>query len=150
MRKCASPTTDSFNSRFSSILGDDSQKKRHEAVQSFQNEPDVEIAVCSLKAAAEGLTLTAAAHVAFAELGWTPKDLAQASDRVHRIGQDRPVTVWTLIASDTIDLDMEELLEQKLHVVSTVVDGKRQRNLLGRSVQHDLLDRLKERACNRN
>jgi SNF2 family DNA or RNA helicase len=117
------------------ILGTDSKKKRHEAVEKFQNSEEPLIAVCSLKAASEGLTLTRSAHVAFAELGWTPKDLHQASDRTHRIGQKRPVTVWVITAECTIDEQIEAMVSKKINVVSNCTDGG-----LGKSIQNDLLE----------
>lgn len=60
--------------------------KRYEAVRKFQTNPDVLVAVLSLTASSQGITLTAASTVVFAEMNWTPGIMVQAEDRVHRIG----------------------------------------------------------------
>jgi SNF2 family DNA or RNA helicase len=61
--------------------------------------------------------------VAFLELGWTPAKHDQAEDRVHRIGQDRHVTAWYLLAADTIDERIAALIDYKRAVVGSVTDG---------------------------
>ena len=61
--------------------------------------------------------------MAFLELDWTPARLAQAEDRCHRIGQDDAVTAWYLLAPETIDETMAELLEHKRGVIGAVTDG---------------------------
>lgn len=106
------------------ILGSDAPEARDAAVQRFQNDPNVQLCVCSLKVAAHGLTLTAAANVAFVELGWTPAEHDQAEDRCHRIGQEDSVTAWYLIATGTIDERIAQLIEHKRAIVGAVTDGK--------------------------
>ncbi|KAI5437409.1 hypothetical protein KIW84_023500 [Lathyrus oleraceus] len=59
---------------------------RQQLVTEFQEKDSIKAAVLSIKAGGVGLTLTAASTVLFAELSWTPGDLIQAEDRVHRIG----------------------------------------------------------------
>lgn len=106
------------------ILGSDSPESRDAAVQRFQTDPSVQLCVCSLKVAAHGLTLTAAANVAFVELGWTPAEHDQAEDRCHRIGQEDSVTAWYLIATNTIDERVAALIEHKREIVGSITDGK--------------------------
>ncbi|MFT4034019.1 MAG: SNF2-related protein [Patulibacter sp.] len=106
------------------LLGDDSQVARDAAVQAFQHDPAVRLCICSMKVAAHGFTLTAAANVAFAELGWTPAEHDQAEDRCHRIGQEDSVTAWYLVAPETIDERMLALIEHKRAVVDSVTDGR--------------------------
>jgi SWI/SNF-related matrix-associated actin-dependent regulator 1 of chromatin subfamily A len=104
------------------IVGTDSLAERDANVERFQNE-EAELCICSLEAASHGFTLTAAASVAFIELGWTPAKHDQAEDRVHRIGQDRHVTAWYLLAADTIDERIAALIDYKRAVVDSVTDG---------------------------
>jgi SWI/SNF-related matrix-associated actin-dependent regulator 1 of chromatin subfamily A len=104
------------------IVGSDSIAERDANVERFQNE-EADLCICSLEAASHGFTLTAAASVAFVELGWTPAKHDQAEDRVHRIGQDRHVTAWYLLAADTIDERIAALIDQKRAVVDSVTDG---------------------------
>jgi SWI/SNF-related matrix-associated actin-dependent regulator of chromatin subfamily A-like protein 1 len=106
------------------ILGSDSTTNRQRAVDAFQSEDGPQLIVCSMKAASQGLTLTRASNVAFLELDWTPARHDQAEDRLHRIGQDSAVTAWYLLAPNTIDETMAELLERKRNVINAVTDGQ--------------------------
>jgi SWI/SNF-related matrix-associated actin-dependent regulator 1 of chromatin subfamily A len=106
------------------ILGSDTAQARQHAVDSFQDEDGPQLIVCSLKAASQGITLTRASNVAFLELDWTPARHDQAEDRLHRIGQDSAVTAWYLLAPDTIDETMAELLERKRSLIDAVTDGE--------------------------
>ena len=106
------------------ILGADSSHKRQAAVDAFQSEDGPQLIVCSLKAASQGITLTRASNVAFLELDWTPARHDQAEDRLHRIGQDSAVTAWYLLAPDTIDETMAELLQRKRSLIDAVTDGQ--------------------------
>jgi SWI/SNF-related matrix-associated actin-dependent regulator of chromatin subfamily A-like protein 1 len=106
------------------ILGSDSTTNRQRAVDAFQSEDGPQLIICSIKAASQGLTLTRASNVAFLELDWTPARHDQAEDRLHRIGQDSAVTAWYLLAPNTIDETMAELLERKRNVINAVTDGQ--------------------------
>jgi SWI/SNF-related matrix-associated actin-dependent regulator 1 of chromatin subfamily A len=106
-----------------SITGDTPAEARQAAVDAFQNDPEVRLIVLNLQAGGVGLTLTAASNVAFCELGWTPAAHDQAEDRCHRIGQTDSVTAYYLLAEQTIDEDIEELIERKRRVVSEATEG---------------------------
>jgi SWI/SNF-related matrix-associated actin-dependent regulator of chromatin subfamily A-like protein 1 len=105
------------------VLGHDNATERDAAVMAFQRDGGPQLIVCSLRAAGQGITLTRASNVAFLELDWTPARLAQAEDRCHRIGQADAVTAWYLLAPETIDETMAELLEHKRGVIGAVTDG---------------------------
>jgi SWI/SNF-related matrix-associated actin-dependent regulator of chromatin subfamily A-like protein 1 len=106
------------------ILGADSALSRQHAVDAFQSSDGPQLIVCALKAASQGITLTRASNVAFLELDWTPARHDQAEDRLHRIGQDSAVTAWYLLAPDTIDETMAEVLERKRGLIDAVTDGQ--------------------------
>ncbi len=106
------------------ILGADSAASRQRAVDAFQREDGPQLIVCSLRAASQGITLTRASNVAFLELDWTPARHDQAEDRLHRIGQESAVTAYYLLAPDTIDENMAELLERKRALIDAVTDGQ--------------------------
>jgi len=106
------------------ILGADSSHARQRAVDAFQREDGPQLIVCSMRAASQGITLTRASNVAFLELDWTPARHDQAEDRLHRIGQESAVTAWYLLAPDTIDETMAELLQRKRSLIDAVTDGQ--------------------------
>ena len=106
-----------------SIRGDQSTSARQEAIDAFNNDPDVAVAVCSLTAAGVGVNLQAASDVVLAELSWTDAEQTQAIDRVHRIGQDTPVTAWRIIAAHTIDQHIAELIDSKAGLAARALDG---------------------------
>ncbi len=107
-----------------SIRGDQNSKTRQAEIDAFQNDPDVAVAVCSLTAAGVGVNLQAASNVVLAELSWTNAEQTQAIDRVHRIGQELPVTAWRIIAAQTIDGRIAELIDSKAGLASRALDGE--------------------------
>ena len=124
------------------ILGSDTGINRQRAVDAFQSEDGPQLIVCSMRAASQGITLTRASNVAFLELDWTPARHDQAEDRLHRIGQDRGVTAWYLLAPNTIDETMAELLQRKRSLIGAVTDGDvRNEERLVDAVVRDLRNR---------
>jgi len=115
---------DEFKGHCVKIDGSVSMNKRNEAVEQFQNNPKIKLFVGQLKAAGVGLTLTASSAVAFIQLGWNPSEMKQCADRCHRIGQKKSVNVYYLLANDTIEQDICELLDKKSKVIDAVLDGK--------------------------
>jgi len=118
-----------------SIRGDQSTPARQQAIDAFNNDPSVGIAVCSLTAAGVGVNLQVASNVVLAELSWTAAEQTQAIDRVHRIGQDEPVTAWRIIAAHTIDTKIAELIDQKQGLAARALDGEAVEEVPGESVQ---------------
>jgi len=109
--------------RYSEIRGDQTPKAREAAIKAFQEDPDVQIIVCSLMAAGVGINLQISSNVVLAELSWTDAEQTQAIDRVHRIGQAEPVTAWRIIASQTIDTKIAELIDSKAGIAARALDG---------------------------
>ncbi len=109
--------------RFSSIRGDQTPSARQANIDAFVNDPDVAVAVCSLTAAGVGLNLQVASNVVLAELSWTNAEQTQAIDRSHRIGQAEPVTAWRIIAAQTIDTRIAELIDSKAGLAARALDG---------------------------
>lgn len=106
-----------------SIRGDQSATFRQAQVDAFNNDPEVSVVVASLTAAGVGLNLQAASNVVLAELSWTSAEQTQAIDRVHRIGQVEPVTAWRVIAAQTIDTRIAELIDSKAGLAARALDG---------------------------
>jgi superfamily II DNA or RNA helicase len=106
-----------------SLRGDQTAIARQAAIDAFNSDPGVAVAVCSLTAAGVGVNLQAASNVVLAELSWTAAEQTQAIDRVHRIGQDEPVTAWRIIAAHTIDTKIAELIDAKQGLSLRALDG---------------------------
>ncbi|MGN6221534.1 MAG: DEAD/DEAH box helicase [Microbacterium sp.] len=107
-----------------SLRGDQASTARQQAIDAFNNDPEVGIAVCSLTAAGVGVNMQASSNVVLAELSWTAAEQTQAIDRVHRIGQDEPVTAWRIIAAHTIDTKIAELIDSKQGLAARALDGE--------------------------
>jgi SNF2 family DNA or RNA helicase len=133
-----------------SIRGDQTSTARQQAIDAFNNDPSVGIIVCSLTAAGVGVNLQVSSNVVLSELSWTAAEQTQAIDRVHRIGQDEPVTAWRIIAAHTIDTKIAELIDQKQGLAARALDGESVEEAAGESVQlaalmHLLREALGER-----
>jgi len=125
--------------RFSSIRGDQTRTVRQANIDAFTNDPDVAIAVCSLTTAGVGINLQVASNIVLAELSWTDAEQTQAIDRSHRIGQAEPVTAWRIIAAQTIDARVAELIGTKAGLAARALDGSDQEISTPADVQLDTL-----------
>jgi SWI/SNF-related matrix-associated actin-dependent regulator 1 of chromatin subfamily A len=114
----------SKNVTYFRIDGSTPLEARQRGVERFQDpSKDCRVALLSLGAANSGLTLTAASHMLFVSLHWTPAELLQAEDRCHRIGQTSSVHVRYLIAQDTVDERMWSKINGKVETTTAVLDG---------------------------
>jgi superfamily II DNA or RNA helicase len=100
---------------------DGSTSNRDKIVSEFQEEDGPGVLLLSLKAGGVGLTLTAADHVYILDPWWNPAVEDQASDRAHRIGQDKPVMVYRLVAQDTVEERVIELQNRKRALLAAAV-----------------------------
>jgi superfamily II DNA or RNA helicase len=92
---------------------DGSTRDRAAVVESFQSTAGPPVMLISLKAGGTGLNLTAADHVFLCDPWWNPAVEDQAADRAHRIGQERPVMIYRLVAVDTVEERILELQQRK-------------------------------------
>jgi SWI/SNF-related matrix-associated actin-dependent regulator 1 of chromatin subfamily A len=102
------------------ITGSDTPEKRMAAVDRFQGDDTVRVALCNIIAGGVGITLTAGTHVIFQDLDWVPANHAQAEDRCYRLGQKSRVTVEYFLAAGTLDTYIAGLLEQKIKLIAAV------------------------------
>ena len=119
--------------------GKTTAKQRQERVDAFQR-GEGEFFLISLKAGGTGLNLTGADYVIHMDPWWNPAVEDQASDRAHRIGQTRPVTVYRLVAKDTIEEQILKLHGEKRNLVAGVLEGTDQ---AGKLSTHELIDLIK-------
>ncbi|MEZ0313810.1 MAG: DEAD/DEAH box helicase [Myxococcota bacterium] len=120
---------------------DGSTADRGAVVREFQNPDGPPIMLVSLKAGGTGLNLTAADHVFLLDPWWNPAVEDQAADRAHRIGQDKPVMVYRLVAKDTVEERMLDLQSRKRGLADAALGGG---DSALRLTRDDLLDLLRE------
>ena len=100
---------------------DGQTRDRQAQVDRFQSDPRVPFFLLSLKAGGVGLNLTAADYVIHLDPWWNPAVEMQAADRAHRIGQDKPVFIYKLIARDTVEEKILQLQEKKRGLVEQLI-----------------------------
>ncbi|GHT02869.1 hypothetical protein AGMMS49525_07030 [Bacteroidia bacterium] len=108
--------------KYQYLDGSTPQHQRAENVRKFQN-GEGELFLISLKAGGLGLNLTAADFVIHLDPWWNPAVEDQASDRVHRIGQQRPVTIYRLVSENTIEEKIIQLHATKRDLADTLLKG---------------------------
>jgi len=100
---------------------DGSTVDRAGVVGQFQAEDGPPVMLLSLKAGGTGLNLTAADHVFLVDPWWNPAVEDQAADRAHRIGQDKPVMVYRMVARDTVEERILELQDRKRQLANAAL-----------------------------
>ncbi|MBN2809059.1 MAG: DEAD/DEAH box helicase [Deltaproteobacteria bacterium] len=115
-------------------------RQRQKRINDFQNGIG-DLFLISLKAGGSGLNLTAADYVIHMDPWWNPAVEDQASDRAHRIGQERPVTVYRLIVKDSIEEQIVELHQRKRNLADNLLAGS---DLSGKLDASELLKLLQQ------
>ena len=113
--------------------------KRQPAVDKFQTDDSCLVFLAST-AMGMGVTLTAASNALFVERQWSPATEEQMEDRLHRIGQEKGVTIWYMELESTIDEKMSNLVENKRELLSTLLDKNIKTE--NRSIMQELLSDL--------
>ncbi len=126
--------------RYQYLDGSTSMANRKKAVNTFQS-GEGDVFLISLKAGGAGLNLTAADYVVHMDPWWNPAVEDQASDRAHRIGQKRPVTIYRLVAKDTIEDKIVELHRHKRDLANSLLEGG---DVSGKMSVEDMLDLIQE------
>lgn len=111
------------NYEFLRMDGSTNISDRRDLIDKFQSNTEIFIFILSTRAGGLGVNLTAADTVIFYDIDWNPTMDAQATDRVHRIGQSKPVAVYRLITSNTVEERILKRAKQKQTVQSTVYAG---------------------------
>ena len=115
-------------------------QQRQRAVEAFQS-GDGDVFLISLKAGGAGLNLTAADYVIHMDPWWNPAVEDQASDRAHRMGQQRPVTIYRLVAKNTIEEKIVGMHEQKRDLANSLLEGS---DMSGRMSVDEMMALLRE------
>jgi SNF2 family DNA or RNA helicase len=115
------------------------RKKRVDAFQAGQGD----VFLISLKAGGTGLNLTAADYVIHMDPWWNPAVEDQASDRAHRIGQQRPVTIYRLVAKGTIEEKIVQLHHHKRDLADSLLEGA---DISGRMSTDELISLIQDNS----
>jgi superfamily II DNA or RNA helicase len=127
--------------RYQYLDGSTPPKTRQKRIDAFQN-GEGDLFLISLKAGGLGLNLTAADYVIHMDPWWNPAVEDQASDRAHRIGQTRPVTIYRLVAADTIEEKIVQLHHAKRDLADSLLEGTDTAHTL---TADELIDLLRNR-----
>lgn len=123
------------------VLGEDDSQTRQRSIDRFQNDPNVDIIICSIKAAGVGITLTASSNVCFIELPWHPADTTQCEDRCDRNGQKFAVQCTYFLGHNTIDRWIYKLIDEKREIANQIT-GDHQ--AIEEQMKNELIDILSE------
>ena len=127
--------------RYQYLDGQTPPKTRQKRIDAFQN-GEGDLFLISLKAGGLGLNLTAADYVIHMDPWWNPAVEDQATDRAHRIGQTRPVTIYRLVAADTIEEKIVQLHHAKRDLADSLLEGTDTAHTL---TADELIDLLRNR-----
>ncbi len=122
-KKIANFLMEKFDGIAVRYTGGMSDKQREHAQTEFWKNENVKLFIGNIDAAGVGINLQIASNVAFVEYPWSPGLYRQAEDRVHRFGQKNAVNVWNLVADDTIENAIVNILDKKARIISEVIDG---------------------------
>ena len=110
------------NIAYQYLDGQTPEKEREKRIENFQN-GDGDVFLLSLKAGGTGINLTAADYVVHLDPWWNPAVEDQASDRAHRLGQKRPVTIYRLVSENSVEEKILELHAQKRELAADFLEG---------------------------
>ncbi len=114
--------------RYPYIRIDGSTNQRQKLIDDF-NKGNAKVALLSLMAAGHGINMTAANHVIHADRWWNPAIEAQATDRVHRIGQKKTVFVYNILVENTLEERIDRLLEKKRNMSDQILESAKRTEL---------------------
>ena len=105
------------------LHGSQTLKEKTRIIDTFQEDPDYKIFVATLKTGGTGLNLTAAQNVIHYDLWWNPAVENQATDRVHRIGQDKDVMVYRFITKGTLEEAIDAISKRKVDLAKKAISN---------------------------
>lgn len=110
-----------LNYNLTKIIGGMKVEEKQNAIDSFNNSEEG-IIIISVRAGGEGINLQTAKVGIFVEMDWTPAMLLQAEDRLHRIGQNRTVDIYYLIAENTVEEHIFKIVQEKAELTKEILD----------------------------
>ena len=131
--------------KYQYLDGSTTIRARNKAIKDFQN-GEGDFFLISLKAGGQGINLTAADYVIHMDPWWNPAVEDQASDRAHRIGQTKPVTIYKLITTNTIEEKIVQLHSKKKDLADGLLEGT---DISGRISTNELISLINNSAINK-
>jgi SWI/SNF-related matrix-associated actin-dependent regulator of chromatin subfamily A-like protein 1 len=105
------------------LIGGMGPQERQDSIDAFQSDPCVRVFIGNIQAAGNGITLApASSRCIFAELSWTPAEMTQCEDRLHRIGTKDSVHVQHLVLEGSLDAMMVKVLIKKQRILDAVLE----------------------------
>jgi SWI/SNF-related matrix-associated actin-dependent regulator 1 of chromatin subfamily A len=96
-------------------------KKKNKSVEAFQNDPNVKVFIGNIQSAGVGITLIASDVAIFNSFSWVSGDCLQAEDRIHRIGQKKPVTIYYQVYNNTFYKEMFDKVRGKQEIIDNII-----------------------------
>lgn len=120
------------------VTGSDSQEKKQNAIDKFQNDDDCHLIALNYKSGGVGITLTASSRILFIEFPWTASDCEQAECRAHRNGQKNAVNCYYLLARNTIDERILDIIQKERDDQSVVTgaDNNIEERIVDATLRH--------------
>lgn len=132
------------NHKYVRLDGSKSFEYRQVKIEEFNKDPEIFIFLISTRAGGLGLNLTAADTVIFMDRDWNPMADIQAQDRCHRIGQMKPVVVYTLVSKNTIDEEIIKRGEMKTRLEKIILKEGEFRSFKDKPLVQDRMVFLKD------
>jgi len=105
------------------IAGGMNDNDKQDAIDEFTNNDDIRLCITSTQAGGTGINLQVSSRAVFTEIGWTSSEHNQAEDRIHRIGQEEQCDIYYLMAENTIEEEIFNLINQKQQKIDEAIDG---------------------------
>lgn len=112
--------------------GDYSDKEISNNIEKFQNDDSYQVLLATTQKMGTGVTLTAASYMIFIDCPWTAADCQQCEDRIHRIGSKNSVLIYYLWNTDTFDMQVKQIVQDKSLVEDYIIDNQINENFVER------------------
>lgn len=135
---------DHFKEKAVMINGSVNSYERSVRVERFMKDESCMIFLGNTMAAGTGLTLTAASNMIFCDFPFSPSDLVQAEDRIHRIGASKSCNIYYAVANGSIDEDIYSIICDKAYDATKVIDNKTNGDFINQNIQELLISKLRK------
>jgi SWI/SNF-related matrix-associated actin-dependent regulator 1 of chromatin subfamily A len=115
---------DTMETQFLRLDGQTTISERQTLIDQYTNDENIPVFLLSTRAGGMGINLTAADTCILHDLDFNPFNDIQAEDRVHRIGQKKPVTVIKMVTENTVDSDIYKMQERKAEMNAAILERK--------------------------